>query len=266
MITGDEEIVAMTTSGKGHSTRDVTFPGDPNEGRLNGHPAFGFGHDQERAVMRLTAMSHLTLDGVVQSNGAPEPELNDGFEQGGWQVPYLDDDLNRIVSDWIAAASGFLLGRRTYELFAKHWGQISDPADTVAARLNGLPKHVASTTLERLEWNNSKLIQGDLFEQVAQLKRQAGDELQVYGSATLIRRLMERDLIDEYRLLIHPVVLGTGKRLFAEGTTPTAFELLETKTTGRGVVVHVYHALGNPSYGSVGLEQTGDVVKASQTP
>jgi dihydrofolate reductase len=211
--------------------------------------------------MRLTVASHLTLDGVMQSNGKPEPELNDGFEQGGWQVPYFDDDLDRLTEDWIAAADAFLLGRRTYELFAGHWGHITDPDDPRAVRLNGLPKYVVSTTLDRVEWNNSTLLAGDVFEEIAKLKRQPGNELQVHGSAELVQTLMQRELIDEYRLFIHPVVLGNGRRLFTDGITPTAFQLIDTKTTSRGVVVHVYQPSGPPEYGVALLAQEGDVVK-----
>jgi dihydrofolate reductase len=211
--------------------------------------------------MRLTVTSHLTLDGVMQSNGMPEPELNDGFEQGGWQVPYFDHDMDRLTADWIAAADAFLLGRRTYELFAKYWSQVTDPDDPRATRLNALPKYVVSTTLDRVRWHNSVLLQGDVAEEVAKLKRQPGSELQVHGSAALVRTLMKHGLVDEYRLLIHPVVLGNGKRLFADGTTPAALELIDTKTTGRGVVAHIYQPSGKPEYGSVAPEQEGDVVK-----
>jgi dihydrofolate reductase len=213
--------------------------------------------------MRLTVTSHLTLDGVMQSNGKPEPELNDGFEQGGWQVPYFDEDMDRLTADWIAAAGAFLLGRRTYELFAKYWSQVTDPDDPRATRLNGLPKHVVSTTLDRVQWNNSILLQGDLVEEVAKLKRQPGNELQVHGSATLIGTLMKHGLVDEYRLLIHPVVLGNGKRLFGDGTTPAALELIDIKTTSRGVVAHIYQPSGRPEYGSAAAVQDGDVVKDS---
>jgi dihydrofolate reductase len=210
--------------------------------------------------MRLTVTSHLTLDGVVQSNGKPEPELNDGFEQGGWQVPYLDEDMDRITADWITAADAFLLGRRTYELFAGHWAQITDPTDPRATRLNSLPKFVVSTTLDRVEWNNSMLLRGDVLEEVTELKRQPGNELQVHGSGELVRTLMQHNLVDEYRLLIHPVVLGNGKRLFGDGNTPAALELIDTKTTSSGVVVHIYQPAGKPEFGSVVPEREGDVV------
>lgn len=211
--------------------------------------------------MRLTATSHLTLDGVVQSNGKPEPELHDGFEQGGWQVPYLDDDLGRIAADWIAAADAFLFGRKTYELFNGHWSRITDPADVLAARLNGQPKYVVSSRLDRLDWQHSTLLRGDVFEGVAKLKRQPGNELQIHGSGTLIQTLMQRELIDEYRLFIHPVVLGNGNRLFGPGTTPTALTLVDIKTTGRGVVVHTYQPAGKPQYGASRLRQEGEIVK-----
>jgi dihydrofolate reductase len=211
--------------------------------------------------MRLTVTSHLTLDGVMQSNGKPEPELNDGFEQGGWQVPYFDADLDRTTADWIAAADAFLLGRRTYELFADYWSQITDPDDPRATRLNGLPKYVVSTTLEQVRWNNSTLLQGDVAEQVADLKRRPGGELQVHGSAALVRTLMRHDLVDEYRLLIHPVVLGAGGRLFAAGTTPAALRLTSTRTTSRGIVVHVYQPAGAPVYGAVAAEPDGDLAR-----
>jgi dihydrofolate reductase len=213
--------------------------------------------------MRLTVTSHLTLDGVVQSNGKPEPELNDGFDQGGWQVPYFDEDLDRLTTSLIEKADAFLLGRRTYELFEGHWSHVTDPHDPRATRLNRLPKHVVSSTLDRLEWNNSTLLQGDLLEAITNLKRQPGKELQVHGSGTLIQALMKLELIDEYRLFIHPVVLGNGARLFSEGTSPTALKLIDTKATSRGVVVHVYQPAGTPTYSSVALEREADIVTDS---
>jgi dihydrofolate reductase len=199
----------------------------------------------------------------MQSNGKPEPELNDGFAQGGWQLPYFDQDMDRLTADWIAAASAFLLGRQTYELFAEYWSQVTDPGDPPATRLNALPKYVVSTTLDRVEWNNSTLLRGDVAGQVAELKRQPGSELQVLGSAALIRTLMKHGLVDEYRLLIHPVVLGDGKRLFEHGTTPAALKLSGTKTTSRGVVAHICQPSGQPEYGSAVAEQDGGIGKDS---
>jgi len=211
--------------------------------------------------MRLTVTSHLTLDGVLESNGKPEPELNDGFAQGGWHVPYLDEGLVRLIADWIATADAFVLGRRTYELFAGHWSQVTDPHDPIATRLNRLPKYVVSSTLDRAGWNNSIIVRGDVIEEIAKLKRLPGNELQVHGSAEVVRVLMEHDLVDEYRLLIHPVVLGNGKRLFADGTTPTGLELVDMRTTSRGVVAHIYKPSGRPEYRRVALEQEGDIVQ-----
>ena len=215
--------------------------------------------------MRLAVTSYLTLDGVMQSNGKPEPELNDGFEQGGWQVPYFGEDAARLAADWIAAAGAFLLGRRTYELFADHWSQVTDPEDPFATRLNSLPKYVVSTTLDHVAWNNSTLLQGDVAGAVTELKSQPGGELQVHGSGTLVRTLMKHGLVEEYRLFIHPVVLGKGKRLFADGAAPAALELVDTKTTSRGVAVHVYRTVGTPVYGSVTLAQEGDVITDSMS-
>jgi dihydrofolate reductase len=219
--------------------------------------------------MRLTVTSHLTLDGVVQRNGKPEPEPNDGFEHGGWQVPYLDEEFAGLAGAWIDAADAFLFGRRTYELFDEHWSKITDPNDPLATKLNALPKYVVSTTLNRPKWNNATLLEGDVLEEIAKLKRQPGNELQVHGSGTLVQTLMRHDQIDEYRLFIHPVVLGTGNRFFGDGTRPTALTLVDTKTTGRGVVAHVYRPSGKPKYGTAHLKKHGDVVKgvtSSRTP
>jgi dihydrofolate reductase len=195
----------------------------------------------------------LTLDGVVQGPGSPEEDRSGGFEQGGWLVPYADEDMGRLVADWFALADGFLLGRRTYEIFSAYWPHVTDEHDPVATRLNGLPKYVASKTLDSVEWHNSTLLKGDVTEEVARLKREPGRELQVHGSGTLVQTLMAHELIDEYRLWFYPVVLGKGKRLFAEGGTPTALRLVDTKTTGAGVVIHVYQPAGEVKFGSFAL-------------
>jgi dihydrofolate reductase len=201
--------------------------------------------------MRLTMTTFLSLDGVMQGPGDAEEDQSDGFDQGGWLVPYADADMGRFVADWFAVASGFLLGRKTYQILAAQWPGMTDKNDPVADKLNSLPKYVVSTTLHNAEWNNSTLIKGNVVSEVAKLKRQPGEELQVHGSGELAQTLMDHDLIDEYRLWFHPVVLGRGKRLFKDGSTPAALRLVDIKTTNSGVVVHTYQPAGKPAYGSL---------------
>jgi dihydrofolate reductase len=162
-------------------------------------------------------------------------------------VPYADEAMGRFVTDWFAAADAFLLGRTTYEIMAAYWPQVND--DEVARKLNNLPKYVVSRTLDTVTWNNSTQIKGDPVNEVKKLKGEAGQELQVHGSGKLAHTLIRHDLIDEYRLWFHPVVLGGGKRLFPEGQPPIALRLIETKTTSTGVVIHVYQPAGRPELG-----------------
>lgn len=184
-------------------------------------------------MRKLTVSTLVTLDGVLQDPG--------GFgeiEQGGWSGPYFDDEALQFSLGHLQAADVFLLGRETYELFKDYWSQAHPGAYT--DRMNSIPKLVASTTLdEPLEWNAS-LIKGDVAEAIAELKRQPGGDIMMYGSATLMRTLMFHDLVDEYLIWVHPVVLGGGKRLFAGGFDTTTLRLVDTKTLSTGVVIMRY--------------------------
>ncbi|HZG05543.1 MAG TPA: dihydrofolate reductase family protein [Streptomyces sp.] len=205
-------------------------------------------------MAKVTLTTFLTLDGVMQAPGGPDEDREGGFEHGGWLVPYADEDMGRFVDEGFATATGFLLGRRTYQIFAAYWPRVTDEDNLVATRLNALPKYVASRTLEKAEWHNSTLLRGDAAEEVAALKDRLDGELQIHGSGVLAQSLMAHGLIDEYRLLFYPVLLGGGKRLFTGGTVPTALELTDARTTGTGVAINTYRAAGRPRYGSFALE------------
>ncbi len=206
--------------------------------------------------MKLIITTFLTVDGVMQAPGAPDEDRSGGFAHGGWMVPYADEDLGRIVTAWIEQAGAFLLGRGTYEIFAAHWPRVTDPQDTIARALNTLPKYVASTTLKSAEWHNTTVLRGDVVEAVRALKREEGTgELQVHGSPGLAQTLIANDLVDEYRLWVHPVVLGSGKRLFGTGAVPAALRLTATKTTSTGVVVHTYERAGALRYGAFSVDE-----------
>ena len=165
-------------------------------------------------------------------------------------MPYWSEEMGPWVAEWFSAADGFLLGRRTYEIFAGFWPKVTDENDPVASRLNSLPKYVASTALDKAEWNNSTLLSENVPNAVAELKKRPGRELQIHGSGVLAQSLMAHDLIDEYRLWIYPVDLGKGKRLFAEGAVPAALRPVDHRTTSTGVAVHVYRPAGRPAFGS----------------
>jgi dihydrofolate reductase len=190
--------------------------------------------------MRLTLHTFLTLDGVMQAPGGPDEDRSGGFEYGGWSFPYGDQDFGAAMTGWFGHASAFLLGRHTYQIFAGYWPAVTDPGDPIAGPLNALPKYVASTTLTSLDWSGASLLSGDVAQAVARLKEEPGDELQVHGSGGLAQTLIEHDLVDEYRLLTYPVHLGTGRKLFRDGTRAGALRLTSTSTTSTGVVVATY--------------------------
>ena len=199
---------------------------------------------------KLTSTVFVSLDGVYQAPGGPEEDPAGGFTQGGWSVPYDDDDFGRFVVENFGRVGAFLLGRRTYDIFAGYWPKVTDPGNPVAAKLNGLPKYVPSTTLTDPSWAGTTVLTGDLAKEVAVLKERTEGEVQVHGSGALVRSLVDLGLLDTLHLMTFPVVLGAGRRLFPEGTSPTAFRHVAGSVTSTGVVIASYELTGRPAYGS----------------
>jgi dihydrofolate reductase len=218
-------------------------------------------------MRRLAVNTFMTLDGVMQAPGGPEEDPTGGFTHGGWSVNYWDDVMNQVMGESLAKPFDLLLGRKTYEIFAAHWphvaeeeragrgGDASDIEDPAGQALNNATKYVASRTLDKVEWVNSVLLQGDVADEVARLKAQDGPEIQVHGSSDLIQTLLRHNLIDEYRLWIFPVLTGSGKRLFSGGTIPAGLRLVDTKTSSTGVVIATYEPAGAIDYGSFAFEE-----------
>jgi dihydrofolate reductase len=200
--------------------------------------------------MKLTVMTQVTVDGVVQGNGhASDEDRRNGFERGGWAKGAGDDDTRTLITRTYQRADAFLFGRRTYELFAGSWGTAEAMrAHPIGVALDKTPKYVASTTLTEPRWADTTVLSGDLAAAIGQLKAKPGGELQVHGSGTLIRWLLGNDLVDEITLLIVPVVLGQGTRLFP-GTGPDlALDLIESRADSKGVLIQVYRPAGRPQY------------------
>jgi len=204
--------------------------------------------------VKLTLQTFLTLDGVMQAPGGPDEDPAGGFPYGGWSFPYGDEGFGAAIENWFEHAEAFLLGRRTYEIFASYWPNVTDPEHLIASKLNALPKYVASTTLQSVDWTNSSLLT-DVIADVKKLKAQPGGELQVHGSGALARTLIEHDLIDEYRLFAHPVHLGQGTKLFGEGVRAAALKVVSSTTTDAGVVITAYVPDGDVRVGSYALEE-----------
>jgi dihydrofolate reductase len=206
-------------------------------------------------MRKLIVNTFMSLDGVMQAPGGPEEDPAGGFQYGGWSVPYWDDRMGEIMGAWMTPPFDIVLGRRTYEIFAAHWPHTDEPG---AKELNEARKYVASRTLESVDWQNSQLLGPDVPAAVAALKEEDGPVLQVHGSADLLQTLIANDLIDEFQIFTFPVVLGSGKRLFGEGTMPAGLELVESETSTTGVVVSRYRRAGDVRTGSFALEQPTD--------
>jgi dihydrofolate reductase len=201
--------------------------------------------------MKLTTTTFVTVDGVMQGLGGPDEDRSGGFERGGWVAPFSDAEGLTVIGEIYQRADAFLLGRRTYEIFAGSWGTWDDPGDSpIWTALNTKPKYVVSSTLSDPRWAGTTVISGDVAAAVSELKAKPGRELQVHGSGILIRSLLDNDLVDEINLLIIPVVVGQGTRLFPDTGPDIALELVGSRTTPSGVTIQVYRPSGRPQYGT----------------
>ena len=203
-------------------------------------------------MRRVIVQTFLTLDGVMQAPGGPEEDDSGDFTHGGWSVNYWDDRMGEVMGAAMGVPFDLLLGRKTYDIFAAYWPNASEEAG--GKPLNDATKYVASRSHPALEWRESVLIDGDVAEGVAELKKQDGPELQVHGSGNLIQTLLRNNLVDEFRLWIFPLVIGSGKRLFADGTVPSGLKLLESTVSTTGVIMGTYQPAGEINTGSFALE------------
>jgi dihydrofolate reductase len=200
-------------------------------------------------MRKLVVTTFMTLDGVMQAPGGPEEDPDGGFEHGGWSVGYWDERMGELALEIHLAAGGVLFGRKTYEILGSYWPRVGDD-DPMAAKLNAVPKYVASRTLDTFEWANSSLLDGDVPDAVGRLKAEDGDPLLVIGSSGLIQTLIQHDLVDTFKVWTFPVVLGEGKRLFGDGAIPAGLELNDIQTSTTGVTVATYERAGEIKFGS----------------
>lgn len=200
-------------------------------------------------MRKLVVLTFISLDGVMQAPGGPDEDPSNEFAYGGWTVPYWDEFAGREMGEQMGMPFDLLLGRKTYDIFASYWPK-QDPSGPVADPFNKATKYVVSTTSPQLTWENSVLIDGDVVAKLKELKDGDGPMLQVHGSGNLVQTLLKNDLVDELWLKTFPVTLGPGKKLFAEGTMPAAFELIESKTSPSGVIFASYRRAGNVKTGS----------------
>ena len=202
----------------------------------------------------IVAHCHLTLDGVMQAPGTPEEDPTGGFRFGGWSVPYFDESMGRITADIASAGGDLLLGRKTYEIFAAHWPFVGE-GDPIGTAFDRATKYVVSNTITEGPWNPTVVLAGDAATEVTRLRATDGPDLHIHGSTELLQALLAADLIDELRLLVFPVVIGTGKRLFGTGTRPAAMALVSLDHSRSGVLMATYRRAGDIELGSFGLEQ-----------
>jgi dihydrofolate reductase len=203
-------------------------------------------------MRKLIVSTFLTLDGVMQAPGGPEEDDSGGFALGGWSVHYWDDQMRQVMTEAMSTPFDLVLGRRTYEIFAAYWPHA--PEEAGANPLNDATKYVASRSRPTLEWEKSVLIEGDAAEGIAELRKEDGSELQVHGSGNLIQTLMGHNLVDQYRLWVFPLVIGSGKRLFSDGTIPSGLKLVDSKVSTTGVVIGTYEPAGEIVTGSFALD------------
>jgi dihydrofolate reductase len=202
--------------------------------------------------MKLSTITHVSVDGVMQGLGGPNEDRRGGFERGGWALPLFDDEGATILNQVFQRADAFLFGRRTYEIFARSWGTGSWGANQgnnpISVALNTRPKYVASTTLSDPQWADTTVLSGDVADAIGELKAKPAGELQVHGSGNLVRWLFDKQLVDEIILLIYPVVIGQGTRLFPDTGPDAVLDLVDSRSTAKGVTIQVYRPAGRPQY------------------
>jgi dihydrofolate reductase len=198
--------------------------------------------------MKLTTVTHVTVDGVMQGLGGADEDRRGGFERGGWALPLFHDEGVAYVNEVFQRADAFLFGRWTYEVFAGYWGAMTDPDNPIASALNARPKYVASNTLTEPRWAHTTVLSGEVAAAIEELKANQPGELQVHGSGALVRWLLDRRLIDEITLLVYPLIIGQGVRLFPDNGPDIALELVGSRATSGGVTIQVYRPAGRPAY------------------
>lgn len=204
-------------------------------------------------MRKIFATTFVSLDGVMQAPGGPEEDPEGGFDQGGWSVTYWDDRMGQVMTEFMGRPFDLLLGRKTYDIFASHWPHASD--EDGAGPINAATKYVVSTTLQEPVWGPAVVIDQDVPARIAQLKQEDGPELQVHGSAQLLQTLIANGLVDRYQILIFPVLIGRGKRLFGDGVVPAGLRLVDSTTSSTGVIIATYEPAGALKHGTFALEQ-----------